>query len=235
MTIATLVLGMLLQIGRPPRVIGSPLEPRARDFVEYFTKSKFDMASKDFNESMREVVTPALLAEVKRQADLNLGAFRSIVTVRQRREGNFRVVEVVCRFEKSLGAFRVTFDVLDRIGAVHLDPLANEPVEPVLEAAARELLKNFVANDFVATTSRFDRSLQVQLPPSKLANLQVQVANAYGAFRSVKEVHQITDERYRTIELISVFERKLVSIRIAFNSENLVAGIKLEPVAPDSP
>jgi hypothetical protein len=233
MTLATLVLGILLQIGRPPAALRSPLESRARDFVENFTRTRFDLASKDFNASMLEVVTPALLAEVKRQSDTSLGAFRSIVKVRQRREGNFRVVEVVCNFEKSLGAFRVAFDVFDKIGAVHLDPLANEPVEPALEAAARELLKNFVANDFVATASHFDRSLQAQLPPSKLANLQVQLANVYGAFRSVKEVHQVSDERYRTIELISVYERALVSVRIAFTSENLVAGIKLEPVAPE--
>jgi hypothetical protein len=235
MTLATLVLGILLQIGRPPRVIRSPLESKARDFVTNFTKSRFDMASKDFNESMRAVVTPSVLAEVKQQSDVNLGAFRSIVMVRQRKAGNFRVVEVVCRFEKSLGTFRVTFDVLDNIGTVYLDPLATEPVEPVLEATARELLKNFVAKDFEAATSHFDRKMQIQLSPSKLAKMQTQVANAYGEFRSVKEVRQITDEPYRTIELIAVYDRSSVSIRIAFNSEDLVTGIRLLPVAPENP
>lgn len=235
MTIATLILGILLQIGRPPRVIRSPVESKARDFVTNFTKSRFDMASKDFNESMRVVVTPSALAEVKQQSDVNLGQFRSIVMVRQRREDNFRVVEVVCRFEKSLGAFRVAFDLLDNIGAVYLDPLTTEPVEPVLEAAAREFLKNFVAKDFEAATSHLDRNMQIQLSPSKLAKMQTQVANSYGEFRSVKEVRQITDEPYRTIELIAVYDRSSVSIRIAFNSEDLVTGIRLLPVAPENP
>jgi len=230
MTISALVLGILLQIGRPRRVLRSPLESRARDFVTNFTKSRFDMASKDFNESMREVVTPSVLAELKQQSDVNLGAFRSVVMMRQRREGSLRMIELVCRFEKSLGTFRVAFDALDSIGAIYLDPLATEPVEPVLEAAARDFLKNFIAKDFEAATADFGPLLQIQLSPALLARQQTQITNSYGAFRSVKEVHQITDEPYRTIELITVFERASVSIRIAFNSDDKITGMKLEPV-----
>src|SRR5947199_5317289 len=148
MTMTALVLGIFLKMGRPPTVLRNPLESKARDFVSNFTKARFDMASKDFNESMREVVTLSALAEMKRQSDDYLGEFRSIVMVRQRREDGFRMVEVVCRFEKSLAAFRVAFDVFDSVGALHLDPLATEPVEPILEAAARDFLKNFIAKDF---------------------------------------------------------------------------------------
>ena len=232
MTMTALVLGIFLQMGRPPRGLRNPLESKARDFVSYFTTAKFDMASKDFNEEMRETVTPAVLAEMKRQSDYYLGAFRSIVMVRQRREGGFRMVEIVCRFDKSLGAFRVAFDALDSIGALHIEPLTAEPVEPVLEAAARDFLKNFVAKDFEAATAHFGPLLQIQLSPAILARQQTQIADAYGGFRSVKEVRQITDEPYRTIELITVFERASVSIRIAFNSDNKITGMRLEPLAP---
>ena len=235
MTITSLLLGILLQMGRPPRVLKNPLESKARDFVMNFTKSRFDMASKDFNESMRDVVTPSALAEVKQQSDTALGAFQSIVMVRQRTSGNLRVVELVCRFEKSLGAFRVAFDALDSIAVLNLEPLTNEPVDPVLEGIAREWLKNFTAKNLAAATSHFERRLQVEMPTSKLAKLQAQVENAYGAFHTVKEARQMTDEPYRTIELIAVYDRASVSVRIAFNSDASITGIKLEPIAPENP
>jgi hypothetical protein len=233
MTIATLILGILLQIGRPPRVLQSPLESRARDFVTNFNAVKFDVATKDFNESLRAVLGPTELESLRELAYASLGDFRSITGVRQRREGGFRIVEVICKYEKSLGSVRIVFDSLDRIGAVYIDPIANEPVEPVLEAAARGFLKNFVAGDFEAATRHFERNLQAQLPPSKLAKLQAQVKSSYGAFRSVKEVHQLTEELYRTLDVTAVYERSSVLIHIAFNSSDRMTGIKLEPIAPE--
>ena len=131
MTMVSLLLSMLLAINQRPKVVRNPLESKARDFVSYFTTAKFDMASKDFNEEMRETVTPAVLAEMKRQSDYYLGDFRSIVMVRQRREGSFRMVEIVCRFDKSLGAFRVAFDALDSIGALHIEAGLHDEVEKI--------------------------------------------------------------------------------------------------------
>ncbi|MDQ6799323.1 MAG: DUF3887 domain-containing protein [Acidobacteriota bacterium] len=236
MTIACLLFSMLLQVGPQPRVVlRSPLESRAREFVANFNSRKFDMVSKDFNETMRAAVTPAVLADLKQQSDSNLGRFQSIILVRQRREGGFRVVEIVCRYEKSLASFRVAFDSEDRIGALYLDPIAAEPVEPVLEAAARDWLRNVNAGDFEAATRHFEKNLQMQLSPSKLEKLQVQIKNSYGKFRSIKEVHQMTEEPFRTIDLIAAYERASVLIHVAFNSSDRITGIRLEPVQPEPP
>jgi uncharacterized protein DUF3887 len=233
MTITCLLLSMMLAVDHRPKVTRSPIESRARDFVAYFTSAKYDMASKDFSETMRETVTPPVLAEMKRQSDYYLGPFRSIITVRQRTEEGFRIVEIVSKFDKSLGAFRVEFDVADRIGALYIDPIANEPVDPLLEATARAWLKNFIAGDFEAASTQFTTKLQTQLSPSQLAKLQAKVTNSYGAFRSVKEVRQITDEPFRTIDLTAEYEQAVVSIRVAFNKDGRVTGIKLEPLTPD--
>ena len=232
MTIATLVLSILLQFGRPPSVLRSPLESRARDFVANFTAVKFDLATKDFNESLRAVLGPKELEFLREVSYASLGNFRSVAGVRQRKEGGFRLIEVICRYDKSLGSFRIVFDTEDRIGAVYIDPIENEPVEPVLEAAARDFLKNFMAGNFEAAARGFDRNLQAQLPPSKLAKLQEQVKSSYGVFRSVKEVHQLTEEPYRTLDVTAVYERSSVLIHISFNRSDRVTGMKLEPIAP---
>ena len=102
MTMACLFLSMLLAIEQPP----GPLESIAREFVNNFNSARFDVASKDFNESMRAVVTPSILADLKQQSDNALGGFRSIAALRQRKEGGFRVIEFVCKYEKSLASFQ---------------------------------------------------------------------------------------------------------------------------------
>jgi uncharacterized protein DUF3887 len=233
MIIASLLLSMLLAINEGPRAVLGPLETTARAFVVNFTASKFDEASKEFNETLRAVATPSMLADLRRKFDAPLGRFHFITTIRRRSEDGFRVVEVTCRFEKSLASFRVVFDDEDHIGAIHLDPIANEPVDPILEAAARELLKNFIARNFEAVPKHFDKNLRAQLPPTRLASLQMQVMNTFGAFRSVKGVRQITDETYRTIDLTTEFERSPVSVRVAFNDFGEVTGLVIGSITPE--
>jgi hypothetical protein len=233
MTTACLLLTMMLAIDKRTDASQGPLESRAREFVASFTAGKFDAASKDFNASMRAVVTPSALAAMKEHSEIVLGSFRAITAVRQRHEGDFRVVEIECSYEKSPASFRVAFDAEDLVGALFLDPIRTEPVDPLLEAAARALLKDFVAGDFEAMRKQFDTKLRYQLHPLKLATLRTQVATSYGKFRSVKEVHQITDAPYRNIDLIAEYDRSSVLFRVAFDSAARVTGVRLAPVERD--
>ena len=227
-TIAPLLLTILLAIDQRARAVRTPLESIARELLANFNAGRFDAASKDFNETMRATVTPSVLADLKQQSDMNLGGFQSITDVRQRREGGFHLVELVCRYEKSSASLRVVFDAANHVGAVALDPIV---VDPILETAARELLKNFVAGDFEAAAKQFDPKMRAQLPPLRLARLQAQVTSKYGAFRSVIAVHQLTDQTYRGIDLTTAYERLPVSFRVIFDSAGQVAGIKIAPVS----
>jgi hypothetical protein len=231
-TIAPLLLSILLAIDQRGGAGRTPLESMARDLLTSFNAGRFEAASKDFNETMRATATPSILAELKRRSDAELGGFRFITDVRQRSEGGFRIVELVCKYEKSSASFRVVFDIDNSIGAIFLDPIAIAPVDPALEVTARALLKNFVAGDFEATAKQFDPKLRVQLPPPRLAQLQAQVTKTYGTFRSVTAINQVTEQDYRTIELTAAYDRLPVLFLVVFDSAGHVTGVKIGPAAP---
>jgi hypothetical protein len=179
---------------------------------------------------MRAIVTPAFLAEVKRESDANLGGFLYVKKVLQRTEGGFPVVELVCKYQKATASFRVVFDLEGHVGSISLGPAGIAPVDSVLEAGAREFLKNLVAGNFEAAVKQFDPKMRAQLPPAGLARLQAQITSQYGAFRSVTGVNQMTDQNNRTIDLTASFERTLVSIRVTFDNGGQLIGLKITPL-----
>jgi len=230
-TIAPLLLSILLAIDQRAGAVPASPVSIARDLLANFNAGRFDAASRHFNETMRATATPSILSELKRQSDAELGGFRSITDVRQRREGGFRLVELVCQYEKSSASFRVVFDIDNHVGAIFLDPIVIAPVDPVLQATARELLKNFVAGDFEATAKQFDPKLRAQLTPPRLTRLQAQVTSAYGTFRSVTAVRQMTEHDYRTIELTTAYDRLPVSFLVVFDNAGRVTGVRIGPAA----
>ena len=233
MTTACLLITMLLAVDLPPAVVESPVETRAREFVANFEAGRMDLATKDFNENLSRLVTPELMKAVHEQAYASLGHFVAITELNQWPDANGRMVAAVCKYEKSNAVFRLSFDADNRIASMVLDPLKNEPPDPLLEAAARALLRQFVAGNYEAMSRQFDKKLRAQLQPMKLATLHSQVESSYGKFRSVKESHQINEEKYRTIELIADYERSPVSFKVAFDKTAQVTGVKLTPVAHD--
>jgi hypothetical protein len=220
----------------PPRApMQSPIESIARQLVTSFNAGQFEAASHDFNDAMRTTLPPSTMADVKRQADAELGPFRSISSVHERTESGFRVVEVLCKYEKSLASFRVKFDATDHVASVLLDRVGDPPVEPALEAAARGLLKSFVESDFDGMAKRFDAKLVTQLTPAVLAQVQSQVAAKYGTIKTVTAVHQSIDGNYRTIELTTTCDRLPLIFRVVFDRLGRVAGIRFAPVLATSP
>ena len=83
----------------------------------------------------------------------------------------------------------------------------------------------------IDTPGGLDSSMRAQLSPPKIAQLQSALTSKYGAFQSIKEVHQTAVEGHKTIELIAPYEHALLSIRVVFDDASRVAGIKFAPVA----
>ena len=212
-----------------PKVIQNRLEVTARELVSNFTAGRFDETTKDFNEALRVEVTPEVLANLKRDTDHEYGDFQSITAIGRRVEDGVPIVDLVCKFTRSPVVFSASFDADYRIAAVSINPMRVESVDPALEATARELLRNFVGREFEAMTKHFDENLRKQMPASQLAVQRAKVALSYGAFISVTDVHAYKDETYRTIELITKWERSLVSLKIAFDKDGQVTGMKLVP------
>jgi hypothetical protein len=214
----------------PGAAVKPPLETTAGELLANFTAGRFEAASKDFNDTMRATVPPSTLVDLKHQFDAQLGAFGSVTEVRQRREDGFRVVELISRCEKSLLLVRVVFDASDRVGAVFFDPIIPPPVDPVLQAVALELLADITASRFDVAGKHFDAALRAQLPPSALAKLNKQMAEEFGAFRSVTEVRQRTEQGLRIIDLNTAYDDSPDAVGVEFDAEGRVAGEHIRPV-----
>ncbi len=227
--LASMLFGSLLAAQGAPRV-PVKIESIARDLVSNFTSSRFQAATREFNEELAVVVTPAVLAEQKRIVEGQVGVFRSITSVRQYLHEDFRVVELTCKFDRDSVSFRVVFDHYSRIGAVFIDPVLKPKVEPELEAIAREFLTNFAAGRFELATKGFDPTMRTQLTPAKLAEMGKSISTSFGNLRSVDEVQQASDDKLRAITLVTSFDRSPVEVRLVFNVDGKIAGLKMGPL-----
>lgn len=222
----TLLLALLFITS--PRAARPVMEIMARELLSNFVAGRFEAATKDFNSSMKENVTPAVLADLKKQVEAEVGAFQHITEVHRRKEGGFPAIELTIKYEKAPVSMRVVFDQANRIGNVTMSPIRPEPVDPKLEAAARELLADFAARRFEAVTARFDPAMRTQLPAGGLAKLHGDVTDVFGAYRSVTAVRQETGE-YRVIDLTAAYERSPVTVRVVFDKAGRVAGLSITP------
>jgi hypothetical protein len=214
----------------PPqiRALHVPLETKARELVANLSAGKFDAVTKDFNEDMLATATPQVLAEQKQILENAVGRFRGITAAHEYRQDGFRTVDVTCRYEKLPAVFHITFDDHDRIGAVRFTPVETPKVDPALEATAREFLTNFTAGNFEAASSRFDLTMQRQLPPTQLAELAKTITTRHGAFRSVTQVSAAVDGTYRVIILTTAHDVP-VEVRIVFDPQGAIAGLRIGP------
>ena len=231
--IASLLLTALFAAGPKPR-FQSPIETSARLFLSNFAAGRFQEATRDFNDDLRPVVTTAMLADMKKQFDQQVGTFLSITDAHQRTQQGFRAVELNARFSKSPVSVVVTFDQLDRIASINANPIAPPAVDPALESAARTLLADFVAGRYDEAEKAFNETVRAQFPPSGLANLATSVADTFGKYQAVNAVKQSANPPYRVIEMTLAYTKRSVSFRVAFDFNNRVAGLQLS-AAPGQP
>jgi hypothetical protein len=225
-TIAALVLTALFAAN--PRITNhSPYELMARELLENFAAGRFELAAKDFDESLRTAVPLSMLREMKAEIDAKLGAYRFVSEAKQRKEGGLPVIELISTFEKGPASVRVLFDYEGRVGTVLINPIVK--ADPKLEAAARDLFTNFNAGRFDLAAVRFDPTMRAQLPPARLAELHTQVADVFGAFRTVTDVQQKSDRDHEAIELITAYEKALVAVRVVFDRAGRVSGLNIAP------
>lgn len=228
--IASLLLIALFAAGPQPR-FQTPIETSARLFLSNFAAGRFQEATRDFNDDLRPVVTTAMLADMKKQFDQQVGTFLSVTGAHQRMQQGYRAIELSARFSKSPVSVVVTFDQLDRIASINATPLAPPAVDPALESAARTLLANFVAGRYDEAENAFNETIRKQLPPSALANLATSVTGTFGTYQSVTAVTQSANPPYRVIDMTLAYSKRPVSFRVAFDLQNRVAGMQLSPVA----
>jgi hypothetical protein len=207
----------------------SAIEQSAREMLANFNAGRFAAAVIDFNDDLRPQVTPAVLAQYREQIEGSVGVFQAITAVHQSNENGFRVIELIAKYQKSPVAVRVVFDIRNKIGSVHFNPILPAPADPGLEKAARDLLANLMAGRFDDVTKQFDDTMRVQLTPAKLADLNRNILQLYGKVESITEVRDRVEEPYRIIEVIAACEKMPLKFRVGFDGKSRVAAVHVTP------
>lgn len=226
--VASLLLTTLFAAG-PKGRLQTPIESEARALLTNFASGRIADATRDFNDQLRPVVTPALLAEVKAQLDQQAGQFYLVKEAHQGMKDGFRTVEMTAKYEKCLVSVEVWFDAFDRVQAVYFNPLLEPPIDPMLETIAREVLTNFTTGHFDAAVKPFNSQMATQLTPAAMSALSENVGKVFGTFRSVIEVHQRDDKNYKVIDLVLSYTNGPVGFTVAFDDQKRVAALQIAP------
>lgn len=216
----------------PAPFVPWPIDQPARELLMNFNAGQFELASKDFNETMRAATTPAVLKDVKRNLDAQAGAFKAVTETKHTKDAGFKIVVFLCAYEKGPVDFRVTFDHYDHVGSISVTRIVDDKVDAKFEATARQFVDDFTANRFDLAGKAFDGNMQRQLTPDKLAVLSQDVARRYGAFKSVKKVSQRPQKAYQVIDLTAEFDRSPAAFSVIFDGAGRIAGVHIQPAAP---
>lgn len=227
LVLTTLFATALFSAGRPR--LQSPIESISRELLANFAAGHFEAATKDFNDDLRPMVTPAILAQVKSDLDAKAGTYLFVKDAHEKLEGGFRVVELTARFTKASVSVVVVFDAIDRIGSVHFNPIAPPPPDPALEAAAREMIANFVAGRFDDAVKPLSPEFRVRLAPQDLGKIAANVNQIFGAFESVAGVRQYVEKGYKILDFKLLYTKGPVEFSVTFDFQGRVGALQIAP------
>lgn len=98
------------------------LTPLATEFVESLVKQDFANAVKNFDSTMKGVMSEEKLQEVWQGLLAQSGSFKKQTGVRQTQEQGFNIVFVTCEFEKSTLNIKVVFNDASEISGLWFVP-----------------------------------------------------------------------------------------------------------------
>jgi dienelactone hydrolase len=125
--------------GLPAQTRDDTLTAKARAFIAALEKNDFQVAAKDFDETMLKLSGPDKLAAFWKSVPAQMSPFKRQTAARRDTLGAYDIVLVTCEFEKQTLDARVVFDKDGRIGGFQfipsLPPARYEP--PVYADASR--------------------------------------------------------------------------------------------------
>lgn len=121
--LAVFLIGSLISCGEKEAVPkAGDFTSQAKGFVELFTKEDYSNAVKNFDNTMKGVMTPEKLKEAWQGLLVQAGSFKRQVGVRQTKEQGFDIVYVTCEFEKSRLDIKVVFNSAKEISGLWFVP-----------------------------------------------------------------------------------------------------------------
>jgi dienelactone hydrolase len=120
-----LTLGASVPAARTAGQAEDGLTAKARQFLTYLEKGDFNLAVRDFDETMLKVSGPDKLAAFwKDQFPKQVGAFKKQTAARREQFDSYEIVLVTCEFEKVTLDARVVFDKAGKIAGFGFVPWA---------------------------------------------------------------------------------------------------------------
>jgi regulator of sirC expression with transglutaminase-like and TPR domain len=226
--VTSLVLSVLFAVSHRPR-LQSPIESISRELLTNFANGNLQAVTKDFNDQLRPLATPEILAQVKNNLESKAGTFLSVTEAHESLQAGSRVIELTARYSKYPVSVVVVFDMLDRIQSVYFNPILPEAPDPTLEAVTKEMATNFVAGKFEDLAKPFHPEMRVKLTPQELANIATNVKQIFGTYQSVKDVKQRVERGYRIIDLVLNYTNGPVAFRASFDPQGRVCALQIAP------
>ncbi len=176
---AVLLLALALALPLMPARGEEGEEPlaAARAFVQQLAEGKFAEATEGFDATMKSVMPAAALEGAWKGVTAKVGAFQAQEAVREQKLGEYRIVFVTCRFERTVLDTKVVFNPQGEIGGLWF-----VPSQPAVE---------YQPPDYARPDSFEERQVQVGPAESPLPGaLTVPKAGApEGGFPAVVLVH----------------------------------------------
>lgn len=98
------------------------LIPAAQSFVDQLVKGDFAAASGHFDAAMKTAMPETKLKEVWQQVLGQVGPFQKQLSTRTEEQKGYRIVYVVCQFEKSVINVRIVYNAQEQIAGLFFQP-----------------------------------------------------------------------------------------------------------------
>jgi hypothetical protein len=108
---------------------GTDVAAPAKGFVELLTKGDFDAATKSFDPTMKQAMSPQQLKNAWTALTTQVGAFQSQVGARTATEQGFDTAYVTCKFAMANVDVKVVFDRQKRISGLWFVPPQPAPAK----------------------------------------------------------------------------------------------------------
>jgi len=104
------------------------------------------------------------------------------------------------------------------------------------DAIARSLLIAFNSGKYDDLSKHFTDRLKTAVTPEVFGRVKEATAEKLGPFRSVSGIrHTKSDEGFPVVELVASYEKSSAMLRVVFDSDERVAALALNPIAPPRP
>jgi membrane-bound lytic murein transglycosylase B len=94
---------------------------------------------------------------------------------------------------------------------------------------SQTIMNRIVAGEFADVPADFNATMKQALPPEKLRQVWSQLTAQFGAFKSMDEPTETTEQGYRVVWIPLTFERGVLRAKFAYDDTNYVAGLFFLP------